>query len=89
MPDHVPLSGSARPVASGAQRVRDIDPDERLEVTVTLSGPALPETGVGQPLTREQLERDHGTDPNAIAQVTRALEGVGLRVDEASPLTRS
>ena len=48
MPDHVPLPGSERPAATGAERLRDADPDERVEVTMTLAGPPLPEPGTGR-----------------------------------------
>jgi kumamolisin len=89
MADHVPLPGSERPLPTGARRLRDADASERLEVTVTLPGPALPEPGAGEALTREQLERDHGADPAVIARVTEELQRLGLRVEQSSPLTRS
>ncbi|MDE3132589.1 MAG: S8/S53 family peptidase [Acidobacteriota bacterium] len=89
MADHVPLPGSERPAATGARRLRDADASERVDVTVTLAGSALPEPGAGQPLTRAQLERDHGADPAAVARVTEELRGLGLRVEQSSPLTRS
>jgi len=89
MPEHVPLPGSERPAATGAERLRDASPDERVEATLTLTGPPLPEPGSGSPLTREQLERDHGADPETIATVSRVLAGYGLRVEDSSPLTRS
>lgn len=37
MPDHVPLPGSDRPAASGAQRLRDVAADERIVITVTVA----------------------------------------------------
>lgn len=89
MADHVPLPGSERPAKAGAQRLRDLDPETRLDVTVTLAGPQLPEPGIGKPLTREQLERDHGPDPAVIAQVTQTLQRFGLNVDHVSALTRT
>jgi kumamolisin len=88
MSDLIPLPGSERP-APGVPRVRDVDPGERFDVTVTLPGPMLPDPGVGEPLTRAQLEREHGADPNTIAQVTQALERLGLTVTDSSALTRS
>jgi kumamolisin len=89
MADHVSLPGSERPAKDGARRIRDADPDERLDVTVTLAGPPLPEAGVGEPLTREQLADRHGADPTTIARVSEVLERFGLTVGEVSPLTRS
>ena len=100
MADHVPLPGSERPHAVGAQRLRDADPAQRLEVTITLAGAPLPEAGTGAgagagagppptPLTREQFETAHGADPGTIATVTDVLQRFGLVVEESSPLTRS
>ncbi len=86
---HVPLSGSERPAAAGAVRLRDADPSEQLTATITLAGPPLPEPGSGGPLTREQLEREHGLDAGTIANVTSVLEQFGLVVEQSSPLTRS
>jgi kumamolisin len=37
MADQVPLPGSQRPRPRGAQRLRDLDPDERIEITVTVA----------------------------------------------------
>jgi kumamolisin len=37
MADQVPLPGSERPRARGARRLRDLDPDERIEITVTVA----------------------------------------------------
>ena len=89
MPDHVPLPGSERPAATGAERLRDADPAQRVEATITLSGPPLPEAGTGEPLTRQQLARDYGADPQTITTVTAVLARYGLTVEESSPLTRS
>jgi kumamolisin len=86
---HVPLSGSERPIPTGAERLRDADPSERLEVTVTLAGPPLPDPLQAEPLTREQLERDHGTDQETIAIVSAALQQLGLTLEQSSPLSRS
>ncbi len=60
MADHVALAGSARPRRADAERISDVAPDERIEVTVALSGPALPEPSAGQSVSREQLEAQHG-----------------------------
>jgi kumamolisin len=37
MADQVPLPGSQRPRPRDAQRLRDLDPDERIEITVTVT----------------------------------------------------
>src|SRR5579884_1513520 len=90
MADHVALPGSERPVAAGAQRLRDADPGERLQVTIALAGPPLPDVGAGETLSREQLEREHGADADTVRRVTEVLEALGLSVDGSRPgLTRS
>lgn len=89
MATHIPLSDSARPLPTGTERLRDADPDERFDVTITLAGPALPEPRGAEPLTRDQFEREHGTGAATLATVGAALERFGLTVQESSQLTRS
>lgn len=89
MPDHVPLPGSERPAAEGSERLRDADPEQRVEATVTLAGPPLPEPGTGAPLSREQFEHELAVDPATIAKVTAVLGRYGLTVQDSSPLSRS
>jgi kumamolisin len=85
---HVPLAGSRRPAKSDAVRVGDVAADAPVEVTVTLRGPDLPEPD-GEPIDREQLAARFGASAEDVETVTKALEGYGLRVEEASPETRS
>jgi kumamolisin len=89
MADHVVLPDSSRARPSDAQRGPDLSPDTPIDVTVALAGSALPEPSATSPISREELEREHGTDQKTIARVTEVLERFGLSVDEASPLTRS
>ena len=77
MSDQVPLPGSRRP-APPAPRVRDVDPHERFDVTITLPGPELPDPAAGEPLTRERLQAEHGADQATIARVSAALEQLVL-----------
>lgn len=89
MAGHVTLPGSARPRQAGAERIGDRSPDERIEVTVALSGPPLPQPVAGQMITREDMAREMGAAPDTVARVGQVLESYGLTVAEASPLTRS
>ena len=89
MADHVPLPGSERAATVGAKRGPDRLPDEVVEVTVTLAGPELPEPAPGDALSREQLARDYGADPETIRKVSEVLAGFGLTVQASSALTRS
>jgi kumamolisin len=89
MAGHVPLPGSERPRQRDAQRISDLSPDERVELTLTLAGPPLPAPAGAEPLTREALAREHGADPETVATVTRVLEALGLSIGQTSALTRS
>jgi kumamolisin len=82
---HVVLSGSDRPRKRGAERVGDIDPAARIEVTVSLRGPRLPETQAGESITREQLEREYAASSEDIAAVEKELGQYGLTVHEVVP----
>lgn len=89
MPDHVRLAGSERPRKDDAVRVADLDPGEKIEVTVTLAGPELPEPVPGKPRSRETLRRHYGAESETVRRVSAALEALGLHVEEHSELTRS
>ncbi len=86
---HVTLSGSERPRKSDATLVGDVDPGSEVEVTVTVRGPALPHLKAGQSISRDELERSYAASPADLDKVTAELERYGLKVVEASALTRS
>jgi kumamolisin len=89
MADYVPLPGSTRARQRDAQRGPDLAPEQEVEVTVTLAGPALPEAGTGRPRSREELASQYGAEAETIRKVSDVLTGLGLTVLEASALTRS
>lgn len=88
---HVTLVGSKRGKQPFAVRVRDVDPNEMIAVTLVLSGPDLPgpDDHVGETLTPEQLTETYGVRQADVDKVVQTLEKFGLRVDEVSLLTRS
>ena len=86
---HVALPGSERPAKSDAVRVGDVDPGSEIEVTVTLTGPELPDLKPGQSISREQLQSSYAASQTDIDSVSAGLEQYGLKVVEASTLTRS
>ena len=86
---HVVLAGSRRPRKQGAEKLADIDPSERIEVTVTLRGPALPDVEPGRSISREELERSFGASREDIARVESELRKFGLSIDDVSPLSRT
>ena len=83
---HVPLPGSHRPVTR-AERIGDVDPEARIEVTLTLRGPELPQPA--SPVSREDFERQYAARPEDIGEVTAVLSRFGLTVEDVSPLARS
>ncbi len=63
---HVVLSGSKRGVEAGTIRVRDVDPTEKIVVTITLAGPKLPgpDEYVGERMTPAELAEKFGASRN-------------------------
>jgi kumamolisin len=86
---HVKLSGSDRPRKSGAVRVRDVDPQSEVEVTVTLRGPKLPDLKPGESISRDELKSSYAASPEDMDKLETGLKRYGLKIEEASPLTRS
>lgn len=88
--EFVPLDGSERSRKQEAERIGDVDPGSKVEVTVTLRGKELPEPAADTPpMSREELERDYGASPEDVALVTSTLEQFGLTVDAVSTVGRS
>lgn len=89
--EHVILHGSVRPAKATATRIRDVDPSERIEVTLDLRGPDLPGADAlpKKALTREQLESKYGATKKDANRVAKVLQGYGLKVEETSLATRS
>lgn len=87
---HVELPGSRRSLATGARRVRDIDPHAHVEVTVMLKAPALPALGKmpAHTMSPQELAREYGAAPKDIrtgcAQIFRP-EGRGDRTNRPQP----
>lgn len=88
---HTLLPGSRRPKDANSVRIGDVDPNERIDVTIGLAGPKLPgpQEYVGQTLTPEELTAKFGAKKEEAEQVARTLQKFGLNVDEVSLATRS
>src|SRR5579875_827065 len=89
---HISLPGSFRALHPGARRVRDIDPGARVEVTLDLRFPPLPDASrlPAQALSYPELAAQYGaaqTDADTVAQVL--IDQYGLTVDETSLGTHS
>ena len=59
---HVILPGSNRPKDPHTVRVRNVDPNEQIDLTISLRGPKLPSPDdyVGQTMTPNQLSAQFG-----------------------------
>ncbi len=88
---HVELSGSKRDKDPSSFRIREINPKERVIVTIGLSGPELPgaDEFVGKTMTPEELAEKFGTRKADAGKVAKCLRKFGLKVEEVSLDTRS
>jgi kumamolisin len=88
---HVVLPGSKRGKDITATRVGDVDPQEKVMVTIGLAGPKLPAADeyVGQTLTPKQLAEKFGAKQADADKVARSLKKFGLKVEDVSLATRS
>ena len=88
---HVLLPGSSRAKDPNAVKVGKVDPKQRIDVTIDLSGPDLPSANeyVGQTLTPEEFAEKYGTRKADADKVAKVLKKYGLKVEEVSLATRS
>jgi kumamolisin len=88
---HVVLPGSKRPKDPSAIRVRDVDPQEKIDITIALKGPELPSADqyVGQTLTPEELATKFGANKADADKVAETLKKYGFEVESVNLGTRS
>ena len=88
---HVVLPGSNRPKDPHTVRVRDVDPDEQINLTINLRGPKLPSPDdyVGKTMTADELRSKFGASQQDVDQVSGVLKKFGLKVESVSLPTRS
>jgi kumamolisin len=87
---HVVLADSSRPRKPAATRIGDVDPAARMEVTLTLRGPQLPELDTHEPaISRADFESRYGADPDDLVKVEKTLERFGLKVEGVTRAARS
>jgi kumamolisin len=88
---HVELQGSRRAPPQNAVRVRDLDPHERIEVTVTLKGPDLPppDQMPTHTLSRSEIDSRWGVPLANVQKVERVLRSFGLHVADVKQGGRS
>ena len=85
-PQHVVLPGSTRPAKSEAKRLRSADPESKLEVTISLRGPSLPDAKnmPAAPMSHQEFESRYGARAEDAAKVTSVLQRFGLKEEEVS-----
>lgn len=88
---HVALPGSNRPEDDGTVWVRDVDPAEKIDVTIALAGPKLPgpDEFVGQPLSPKEFAAKFSAAQTDADKVARSLRKLGLNVESVSLATRT
>ncbi|MGO8672173.1 MAG: protease pro-enzyme activation domain-containing protein [Capsulimonadaceae bacterium] len=82
--EHVNLSGSLRAAKPDARRLRDADPNARVEVTLDLRHPALPDPSrvSGRRMTYQELASNFSASRADADTVARVLSRYGIRVEQ-------
>jgi kumamolisin len=88
---HVILRGSKREMDPVATPIGDVNPKERIQLTVGIVGPRLPGPGeyVGRTLSPRKFGKRFSATKADAAKVARSLRKYGLKVRKASLMTRS
>ena len=88
---YVTLPGSYRPRGSNAQRLRDANPQEHMEVTVILRAPKLPTADrlPEHPLSSAEFEAQYASSQDDANKVADVLKRFGLKIEEVSLVTHS
>jgi kumamolisin len=87
----VELKGSRRRPPQESVRRGDVDPRERIDVTITLKGPELPPPG-NMPklsLSRREIDTKFGVRPATLRKVEQVLKSFRLRIDDVKQGGRS
>jgi kumamolisin len=89
--NHSVLAGTRRPLAKGARRIRDIDPNAHVEVTITLKAPKLPSPDKmpAKALSPGEFAREYGAGAETIRKVEDSLRSYGLHIEGLAPTGRS
>jgi kumamolisin len=88
---HVVLAGSRRPKDPNTVRVRNVDPKEKIDITIALAGPKLPgpDDYVGQTITEDELEAKFGAKKEDANKVAKTLKKFGFKVESVSLSTQT
>ncbi|MFZ0272618.1 MAG: S53 family peptidase [Acidobacteriaceae bacterium] len=88
---HVLLPGSRRPKDPNTVHVRDVNPDEMIDVTIALAGPKLPgpDEYAGQTITEAELSEKFGAKKEDADKVAKVLKKFGFKVESVSLPTQT
>ena len=88
---HAVVKGSHRKRSKGARRVGDVDPGEKLELTLSLRGPELPSADAlaDGPLTSAQFRKQYCASRSDADKVAKVLKRYGLKIESTMLETRS
>ncbi len=87
---HVAVPGSRRPRTRGATRMKAAPSNAHVEVTITLSGPKLPDPGQSAgALSAGEFKARYSASKRDAAKVAQTLRKFGLAIEEVSLETRS
>jgi kumamolisin len=88
---HAVVKGSHRKRSTGARRVGDVDPGEKLELTPSLRGPDLPSADAlaDGPLTSAQFRKQYCASRSDADKVAKVLKRYGLKIESTMLETRS
>jgi kumamolisin len=88
---YVELPGSYRPRRSAAQRLRDANPQEQMEVTLVLRAPELPTVDhlPARSLSSNEFQAQYASSQDDANKVADVLKQFGLKIEEISLLTHS
>jgi kumamolisin len=88
---HVILPGSHRPKDPQTVHVRDVDPKEKIDLTIKLHGPKLPgpDEHIGETITEGKLEEDYGAKRADADKVAKTLKKFGIKLESVSLATKT
>jgi kumamolisin len=86
---HTLLGGTHRALPAGARRIRDVNPNSHIEVTIVLKAPPLPDKMPAKALSLADFVKKYGADPANIAKVESSLRAYGLQIEGVGPTGRT
>src|SRR5215470_11634669 len=88
---YVDIPDSYRPRGSNAQRLRDANPQDQMEVTLVLRAPKLPSADnlPASSLSSAEFATQYASSQDDANKVADVLKQFGLKIEETSLVTHS